>query len=280
MNSNRNANRISQDSQYGIQMNPLINENSSNTTLDDIHKILIEFQKIYIVESQRETVIESTTSGQLDNFIDDYISKIPIIGQSLGEKLRKSNVTRLLKGDVKSSDIDPMANTFALSHALLLTIVANYSLNLADGSVLGYLQDNIAVCNIDGTDSYWYNLFFIPVWNLTVGAFFLNSAGLCLISLYYVCRPTGMVHFQSWLKCCGYIFVPTLLLTFVSSFIMTLLPILYYELWLDLASGDLCSQVEMVSAHGPYALVARYRNCALIYGCCVFFFGFVLFKMI
>lgn len=264
--------RISQD---GVQMNPL-NENQA-ITLDDIHKILVEFQKIYSTEGNRDTVIESDSTGVVDGLLD---KNIPRCGHFLAEKWRRSNLRRYFKGDVKSNEIDPMINTFALVFALFLTIVPNYAFNLSDGSTLTYLQDNIAVCNIDGTDNFWYTLFYIPVWNMTVCALYMNMLGLGLICCYFILRPSGTKHFQSWFRNCGILFLCVLLLVFFIAMTTTLLPVLYYEFWLAIASGDLCSQVEVVKIHGSSALISRYRNYCIVAGLTFSIPIFVIFQMV
>lgn len=162
--------RISQsgvESFYGVEMNP-INQNlkSEMSILEDIHKLMLEFHQIYKSHS-RETIIESNLEGYwdqfLENVINNYLLKIPHLGDIIKKKYENSNCKRLLKGDIVSDEIDSMVNTFALIFALFLTIVPGYALNLSDGTTLSYLQDNISICNIDGTDNYWYNLVYVPM---------------------------------------------------------------------------------------------------------------------
>ena len=272
-----NVNRISQ---VGVEMNPLNDHSEKTITLDDIHKILVEFQRIYSIESNRDTVIQSD-ANYIDDFMDRYIySNIPLCGQYLQAKAKNSNIRRLIKGDVKSSEIDPMVNTFALVFALFLTISPNYLFNFSDGTTFSYLQDNIAVCNIDGTDDYWYKLVYIPISNMTLCSATVNIFGLGLVCCYYILRPSGVNHFQSWFREGGILFLISIVFLFAVSIISSLLPIVYYGFWLDVASGDLCNQVEMIKDHGAYALVSRNRNVLIIIGIITIPPLFVLYKMI
>ena len=280
----QNLRRISQN---GLEMNPL-NQNIDNTdmmgTLQEIHRLMLECHKIYTCEL-RETIIETDSVGYWDQLmqksIDQFIVKMPRLGNYIKGKYERSNCKRLLKGDIVSEEIDSMVNTFALIFALFLTIVPGYALNLSDGTTLGYLQDNISICNIDGTDRYWYNLVYIPMWNMVMSALFLNIFGLCLILSYYILRPRGSKHFQSWWLQGGLRFLFVLLLMFLASLFATLFPILYYGFWIDVSYGDLCSQVDIVKQYGAYALIARYRNSVIVVTAFwAFIVFFVVFAMI
>lgn len=273
-----NINRIPQN---GLEMNPL-NQKSDMLLLNEIHQ-LIEHHKIYTTSNNilRETVVESDNKGYWDQtiqyFIDEYLIKIPYLGIGIKNKYENSNCKRLLKGDIVSDEIDTMVNTFALIFALFLTIVPGYALNLSDGSTLTYLENNISICEIDGTDRYWYNLVYIPMWNMVMSALFLNIFGLCLILSYYVLRPRGMKHFQKWWLQGGLRFLFILLLMFLTSIFTTLFPILYYGFWIDVSYHDLCDQVQMVRQYGAYALIARYRNAVIVV---TVFWAFIVFFVV
>lgn len=267
--------------------NPMVSRQETNQglTVEDYQSVLARAIK-QIVEGQlaKEASIKRRRAS-LKPKLDEQIKKsclarlvirIPVFGEPLAHKYLSSKLVAYLEGEgVTSDDVDTLVNSVTLVNALLLTIppgiIISLNQELWDG-----LQQNIASCEIDGSQLFWYEYVYIPIYYCMFASFSSCLCGMVIAIAYYILRPSSSVdqdedvfsEFRKWWSH-GKISVLFLIMSVMCSAVSLILTLLYYMIWIVNNQGHLCDLVQSKVDHGPLAMLPMQKGAIASVACVI-----------